>query len=163
MVVIGMERHPLAFAGVYARSLLAQFRPAEWRRHLDGELGFPRTLDAWFVDDMNRHLARPIRADITHRMSLLPRALEATVAAYPVLLGFGLLAAAITLVRDTAPGLHLAAAAVIVAFLAAPLYSNYVIPRYLLPAVMFTWLLLAALLSASREAAALTGPDGLAK
>ena len=171
MVVLGAERHPLAFAGVYARSLLAQFSAAEWRRHLEGELGLSRMLDAWFVDDLNRHLDHPIGAGITHRMSLLPRLLDATVGAYPVLLGLGLLAAAITLVRDTAPGLPLVAAAVIVAFLAAPLYSNYVIPRYLLPSVMFTWLLLpvAALRlagprrGAPLEAGVLTGHGRLAK
>ncbi len=142
MVVVGLEHHPLAFAGVYLRSLEAQFAPAEWRRHLVGELGLTRTLDGWFVDDMNRHLRHPIAADVTHRSSLLPRALQWSVGAYPVLLGWGLIAAVVTLVRSRSTAAHLVAAAVIVTFGATPLYSNYVIPRYLLPAVMFAWLLI---------------------
>lgn len=165
MVVLGAERHPLAFAGVYARGLEAQFSPAAWRLHLVGELGFPRTLDGWFVDDMNRHLRHPIAPGITHRPSPLPHALEAVIGAYPVLLALGLLAASVTLLRASAPGLHLVAAAVIVSFLAAPLYSNYVIPRYLLPSVLFTWLLLAAMAvrGPERPDAVLTRPEGLAK
>ena len=62
--------------------------------------------------------------------------------AYPVLLGWGLIAAVVTLVRSRSTAAHLVAAAVIVTFGATPLYSNYVIPRYLLPAVMFAWLLI---------------------
>ena len=124
MVVAGVTRHPLDFARVYLRSLAEQFSPARWRLHLEGELGLERPLDAWVVADVNRYAARPISPGITHRITLVPRLLRWSVGAYPVLLGLGLLVAAIALLGPAAPSARLPAASLVVSFLAAPLYGK---------------------------------------
>ena len=141
IVAAALRRAPLAFVAVYVESLSLYAEPSEWSRHIDEEMGLHRPLDAWFLSYANGFLNTKLAAASPERRSIWPRALELTVGAYPLLLLAGGLAAVAAL-AGWGPARHrLPAAALLATVLVAPLYSNYVIPRYVIAAVWFSWLL----------------------
>ncbi len=142
MVAAAFKRAPMSVVGVYMRTLGMYALPSQWLRHIDTELGLHRELDPWFVDSLNLDLAHKIDAKAPERPSALPALLGSVAGWYPVLLVTGLIVAALVLVGLGPVGLRLPAAGVVAVIVVVPLYSTYIIPRYTLPAVYLTWMLL---------------------
>ncbi|NHN86765.1 hypothetical protein GOB93_19385 [Acetobacter musti] len=139
-------RNPAAFAGVYLRTLGYYFRPHEWRRDFDTELGLYRPFPPDFVRFLNTWLPfDPVNAETPERMSRLTWILRSCLGLYPVLLMvFTALSAAILIVSGST-ALTVPACGILSSVLLAPLYSNYVIPRYILPVMALGYCLVTAL------------------
>lgn len=144
-----VQRDPLAVARVYANTLLMHFQPSHWQRYLDHEIGLTRTLPQGFVDWVNQASNEPIKVDITEAPSLVLNAFRWFAPVYPLLLVAGLLLACWRLlVGRTEIGGILVSAGFIAVLATAPLYTVYVIPRYLLASVFLGYLLWADVLAA---------------
>jgi len=147
MVAASFQRAPWGLASVYLHGLAMYAEPRQWRSHMEAETGLRRPLEPWFVDFLNARLDKPITAQLPEARSLLPPTLIAIAGLYPFVLLAGLAASLRALAGFGAPVLQLPAAAVVACVAVAPLYSTYVIPRYVLAAVFFTWVLLPPLYS----------------
>lgn len=141
-------RDPWGVAQVYGNSLLFYFQPYQWRRFLKHEVGLTRTLPADAVADLNRIASPSIRMDITQVRSPMLNAFLRTATIYPILLLIGAAAACRHLLnaRSSVGGV-LASAGLLAVLAAAPLYSVYVIPRYVIASVLLTYLICFMLLS----------------
>lgn len=141
-----VRRDPLAIARVYINTLLMHFQPSLWRRYLDHEIGLTRTLPQGFVDWVNRVSNQPITANITEESSPVLAAFRWFAPAYALLLLAGLVAACWRLLAGRAEmGGVLVSAGFIAVVVTAPLYTVYVIPRYVIAAVFLGYLLWADL------------------
>ncbi|MBE7210305.1 MAG: hypothetical protein INR65_04745 [Gluconacetobacter diazotrophicus] len=155
-VMAALRRDPAAVAGVYLHGLALFAEPGEWRRHIDTELGAGHRFAPGTVAFVDAHSFPGITADSPSVPSPLAAVLRDVVGAYPALLGLALLAAAVGLAGPLPAGPHpsgprptgpadaarrLLGAALVADILAAPLYSNFVIPRYLLAGVFVGWIL----------------------
>lgn len=146
VVRIALRRHPLDFVVTYLHSLAISFDPARWRAVMPRELGFELPLPTWAASYLSGVTGRPVAPGITAQPSLLPTALMATVAAYPLLLLTGAAAALLVLASGRPFGpRHLLAAAIVASLLVTPLFSHALKPRYMLAQVLFSELLLALL------------------
>ena len=141
-------RDPLAIGRVFGTTLLFHFSPAQWQRHLDHEVGMTRLLPQGFVDFFNRVSHSSITARIVEEPSPALTVFRWIAPAYPVLLGAGLLAAlGCLLVGRGSMGRVLVSAGLAANLLTVPLYTVYVIPRYVIAAVLLSYLLGTVLLA----------------
>ncbi len=147
-----LRRNPVGLLEVYAETLALHFRPSEWRKFLDLETGTLTPLPDHFVLAVNALASPPIWPAIVALPSPALRAFEAAASAYPVVLALGLVGALIHLVvrRPAWPGVF-ASAGFLAVLLTVPLYTVYVIPRYLIASVLLTAVLWALLLAGRPE------------
>jgi hypothetical protein len=138
-------RNPIAVAKVYAWSGIQYARPAGWHEALGVDLGISRALPASFVDFSNRYSILKIDPEITKVRSPLVRFYEVASYCYPLLLLLGLMAAGYLMTRR-GHGDGVAVAVLVAGLLAdlaaAPLYSYYVIARYVLGAIIISYILI---------------------
>jgi len=143
LVASAARRSPLSILKVYGENLLQYCRPAEWRRHAATELGLDQTLPDAFVTMSRKQLHASVDSGAAQLRSPLIRAYLAIDFIYPFQLAAGLLSALYLLVRRQArPGVIVLASGLAADLAAAPLYSNYVIPRYVLGAIFLSTLLI---------------------
>jgi hypothetical protein len=136
-------RDPLSLAIVYARTAKQYVQPAQWHRMVYFEMGLPRPLPDDFVSMFNSYSVPKITTDITKVRSLLIRLYDFVSYAYPVQLGLGICAALLLLVRERRrPCVVVLSAGLLADLAAAPLYSNYLIARYVLAAIVISYLLI---------------------
>jgi hypothetical protein len=139
LVASAARRSPLAMLKVYGENLLQYCRPADWARHADAEMGLDLPLPDAFVTLSRTTLHAKIGSGTSQIRSPLIRAYLATCRLYPFQLATGLLAASYLLARrPVRPGAIVLAAGLFADLAAAPLYSNYVIPRYVLGAIFLS-------------------------
>ncbi len=154
------KRKPSAFAKVYLRTLALYFSVAEWRKFFVAESGADRPLEGWFVDSFNSRAATRIYPNIVKEPSATLSLYRAAVPLYPALLALCSAAAAfILLSRRSSVTEATVAAAFLAALAAAPLYSNYAIPRYVLPCVALGYVLIALLLRRALDARPVRTPQ----
>ena len=147
VVVNAFKRKPLTFAKVYLHSLALHFSIGEWRKFFETESGADRPLEAGFVEDFNRRVFTKIYPDITKEPSLTLSLYRTALPFYPPFLGLcSAVAVFLLLSRRSGTVEAAASAAFIAALVAAPLYSNYVIPRYVLACVVLGYVLIGLLL-----------------
>ena len=142
IVHAAFHRDPVAFVRVYATGLLFYAEPSEWARHLDTEMGMDRLLSDSFVALVDYWVPRVVAPRSSLRSSLWPRLLAGTIRFYPLLLTLGLLVAVWTLATTRDLAVRAVSAGLVADLLTVPLYSSYVIPRYVLGAVLLGWCLL---------------------
>lgn len=143
LVRSAFRRNPFALLEVYFRGSLEYATRKEWRAMRLNEMGLPRPLPDSFVSFWNTYSVFKIDPDITQVRSLLVRYFVATVSLYPFQLLLGLMAAAYLVIRERARiGVALLAAGFVADLAAAPLYSDFVIPRYVLGAIVISYLLM---------------------
>ncbi|MFT8243703.1 hypothetical protein [Roseomonas sp. BN140053] len=136
-------RDPLAVARVYAVGLLIYFSPDEWTTFLQEEMGLSRDLPEGFVQRVNAMTDRPLDPGITGVVTPMLAAFLHLAPAYPLLLLCGSILAAWRLLSGRGDLAELVVSAGLLATVASvPLFSNYVIPRYVLAAVFLSHLLL---------------------
>jgi hypothetical protein len=141
LVRSALLRDPAAVAGVYFRNALLYAQPSEWRRKFESETGISRPLPPDFVEFSTRYSAK-IEPEITLIRSPLIRTYSAVCAFYPFLLLLGLLSAAYLLLRERHVAAALLTAALIADLAAAPLYSVEMAARYVIGAVVVSYLLI---------------------
>jgi hypothetical protein len=137
LVVNAFKRDPLGVIGVYLQNAAEYFMPSMWRSYAQSEMGLDRDLPDSFVGMSNAATTLKLPANVTRLRSPLIKMYLAVCGYYPVQLILGLAAAAVLLIRErkSACSVLLACAAVITLAM-APLYSVYVIPRYVLMTVL---------------------------
>ena len=136
-------RDPLSLAVVYARSASYYFIPSKWKRAAYGEMGLSSPLPDDFVTFFNAYSVPKIVPAITQVKSPIIRVYEILSYLYPIQLALGLCAALILLLREPARPCVIVLSAGFFADLAtAPLYSNYMIPRYILAGIFISYLLI---------------------
>ena len=142
IVRAALRRDPMAFARIYATGLLLYAEPTEWTRHLSTEMGEDRPLSGAFVALINEWVPHALAPSSAMHRSFWPQALGRTVILYPPLLLACLLSTAWLLLTTRDVTTMVISAAFVADVLTVPLYSNYVIPRYVLAAVLLGWCLL---------------------
>jgi hypothetical protein len=136
-------RDPLSVAAVYVSSGWQYLLPSEWRRHVYDEMGLSRPLTAYFLTFFNAYSVPKIVPEITQVRSPIIRVYEAVSSFYPIQLALGCCAALFLVLRQRArPCVAVLSAGLFADLAAAPLYSNYVIPRYILAAIVISYLLI---------------------
>jgi hypothetical protein len=138
-------RDPIAAAKVYAWSGIQYASPAGWHDALGTDLGLSRALPASFVDFSNRYSILKIDPEITKVRSPLVRFYEVASYFYPLLLLLGLVAAGYLVARrghDDSVAVAVLIAGLLADLAATPLYSYYVIARYVLGAVIISYVLI---------------------
>jgi hypothetical protein len=131
-------------ARVYLTTFGQYLDVREWRREIGRELGLDRPLPDNFIANMNDLGVSRLYPEMTAASSPLLRAFLWFLPAYPVLLVVSAFSSALLLIRRrTSPFIALAACAFFASLLLGPLYSNYVIPRYVLVSILFGYLVLA--------------------
>jgi len=155
VVASAAARHPAALAEVYLTNLRHYFTPSEWHREIRRELGVDRQLPPDFLETMNSLGSARLYPEMTAAPSPLLKLFLWTLPFYPIYIAVSAaLAAVLILRRSTTTFVALGCAAVWVTLLLAPLYSNYVIPRYLLATVFFGHLAIAVTITACARWAA---------
>ena len=143
LVRSAFRRNPFAFLEVYLRSGLEYASRKEWRSMRVNEMGLPRPLPEYFVSFWNKYSALKVDPDITRLRSPLVRYFIGVVSLYPFQLLFGLLAAAYLVIRERGRmSVAVLTAGFVADLAAAPLYSNFVIPRYVLGAIVISYILM---------------------
>ena len=147
-----VRRNPVGFLGVYLKSVSLYFSYGEWKASLDAETGVNRPLDTVFIKYINHLSTFKLYPDIVREESPMMTMYKLELPFYPIYLIVCLVAALYNLLRNPR-GLTevILSAAFIATFLAAGLYSNNVIPRYVLGSVFLGYLLLALLVQAQFE------------
>ncbi len=135
--------HPQTLIVAYLHITMMYLDPAEWVGGAKHELGLDRPLPDWVARYLSSVSGKTVLTNSTAHNSLLPEIYTAAIGGYPLLLLAGNMAALMVLVRTRPFGIrHVLAAAVLSSFLAAPLYSHAIIPRYLVATVTLSELLL---------------------
>jgi hypothetical protein len=134
-------RDPAAVAQVYVHNALLFAQPSEWRRKLNAEMGLSRSLPPDFVAYSNRYAAE-IVPWITALWSPLLHLYAAVCRFYPLQLLLGTFAAAYLLLRDRRAASAVLVAGLVAVLAAAPLYSIEMLARYVLGAVVISYLLI---------------------
>ena len=143
LVWSAFKRNPIAVARVYAWGAWQYASPSGWRAGVDVDLGLSRALPASFVDFSNRYSIWKIGSETTKIRSPLVRFYDATSYFYPLLLLTGLAAAGyLMIVQVMRPAIAVLAAGLIADVATAPLYSAYAIGRYVVAAVIISYLLI---------------------
>jgi hypothetical protein len=162
-------RDPLAFLAVYLEGAREYLEPSQWIKRLDDEMGINSPLPDGFVAYVNQYAVTKLYPGITVAKTPLLRIYTAVAFLYPLQIVLGLAAALYCMLFQRRHfGLVLLSAALIVDLALAPVYSNYVIARYILAAIALNYVLIAmvvaALLFALRRgiAARLRQPWGIA-
>jgi hypothetical protein len=154
LVRSALLRNPLAIATVYVRSALLYLQPSEWSRTLSGEMGLSRPLPDYFVTFANKVSVLKVTPDMTEIRSALIRGYILVVALYPLQITLGLFAGVYLVWRHgRAPRFVVPFTALLADLASAPLYSNYVIPRYILGAILLSYLLMGLAIAAGRPRA----------
>jgi hypothetical protein len=135
-------RNPFAVAKVYVYDLLEYATPRRWRVQGPNESGLTRPLPDYFVSFWNRYSALKVDPEITRIRSPLVRIFEATLYFYPFVLLLGAIAAAYLIITERSmPSAVVLTAGSVAVLAAAPLYSDYVLARYVLGAIVNSYLL----------------------
>ena len=139
LVESALLRHPLGLLRVYAENFREYFSPSGWRAHAASELGLDLKLPEKFVAVSASRFGAKLDANLPQERSLLVRATLAWIMLYPFQLAAGLLGALYLLARRRPrPEAIVLAAGLLADVAAAPFYSNYVIPRYVLGGVFLS-------------------------
>jgi hypothetical protein len=143
LVWSALRRSPIALAKVYVWSAFQYMEPSEWHSKVYEEMGLSKALPADFVAFSNRYSVLKIEPEITKIRSPLMRLYEALSYFYPLQLLLGLAAAAYLMLRErNRPSAVVLTAGLLADLASAPLYSNYVIARYILGAIIICYLLI---------------------
>ncbi len=135
-------RNPFAVAKVYVRGLLSYASPPRWRAQGPNESGLTRPLPGYFVSFWNRYSALKVDPDITSIRSPLVRIFEATLYFYPFVLLLGAIASVYLIITERSrPNAVVLTAGFAAVFASAPLYSDYILARYVMGAVVNSYLL----------------------
>ena len=105
-------------------------------------MGMDRPLSDGFVALVDGWVPRAVEPRSASRPSLCTVILAATIRFYPLLLSAALLVAVWMLATTRDRAVQAVSAGIVADLLTVPLYSSYVIPRYLLGAVLLGWCLL---------------------
>ena len=139
------HRDPSAFAAVYLSTLGDYFSIGQWRRHDVAEMGLGRMLPPDFVAWLNaQRRGAPITPTAMQTLGPVGRTYRAALPIYPAWLALccAIALAALVVGRGdvsrTLPSTCLLACVATVA-----LYSNYVIPRYLMGGELLAWVVVA--------------------
>lgn len=152
LVMHALRRSPQSFARIYLRTWWDYVRPAQWQSAVREEMGLKPLPDS-FVAYFNAYSITRLTPEISEFKSPIVTLVAASLWFYPLLLGLGLCAAIVLLLRDgTRPAVAVLSAGLLADLVAVPLYSLSVVPRFLLPAIFISYLLigLAGLRSFSR-------------
>ncbi len=147
LVIHAAERDPLAILRVAVISTSDYLVPAFWRLQFDEEMGQVSPLPRSLIDIVDQRSVDKINETTNRRQTLLLRSYRAVSGLYPFLLAFGGILALAAFCRraydcvDTVFG-----AAVLATLASAGLYSNFVIPRYVLGSVLASYVLVGRLL-----------------
>ncbi|MGI4746041.1 MAG: hypothetical protein ACRYFY_08360 [Janthinobacterium lividum] len=155
MVMAALRRDSLAIIGVYLHGLRDEALPEEWRRNIGVELGLHRSLETWFVDYLDQRSDESLTSESPRQESFMTLVLERTIEFYPAWLGLGTVAALVILLGKSSVTSRLASASLLASIVTAPLYSNYVIPRYVILASLLAWLVVPQMLVQLLDAARL--------
>jgi len=143
LVWSALRRSPIALAKVYVWSAFLYAEPSEWHSKVNEEMGLLRALPADFVAFSNRYSVLKIEPEITKISSPLMLLYEGVSYFYPLQLLLGLAAAAYLMIRErNRPSAVVLTAGLLADLTSAPLYSNYVIARYILGAIIISYLLI---------------------
>jgi len=138
-----LRRNPIALAKVYVWSAFQYAEPSEWHSKVYDEMGLSWDLPADFVAFSNRYSILKIEPEITKIRSPLVRLYEAVSYFYPLQLLLGLAAAAYLMMQErNRPSVAVLTAGLLADLASAPLYSSYVIARYILGAIIISYLLI---------------------
>lgn len=137
-----LRRDPMAFLRVYANGLLSYAEPSQWARNLNIEMGGDRLLSESFVSLVDFWVPHAVEPRSALRVTIWPRLLARVIFLYPLLLAGGLMTAVWALAATRNLAVRALSAGIVADVLTVPLYSSYVIPRYLLAAVLLGWCLL---------------------
>ena len=139
-------RDPVSFMHVYLVSLALHFQPSEWKQFLVHEAGLDRELPSGFIGYINRIAGPPIQADVTETRSPIMQEFLSIVPLYPFLIIAGILGACWRLlIQSVCASSTIVSAALLAVMVTVPLYTVYVIPRYLIGAIFLTYLVIAEL------------------
>ncbi|MDR6182251.1 hypothetical protein [Asaia bogorensis] len=142
-------RNPYDFAGIWLRTLVYYFRPGEWRRDYDVELGLQSTFPQDFVKKLNKALPfDPITQDTPERLSRVTWVSRNVVSIYPLLLTLIFFISLGSMVFSRKSMIIFPACGIVSSIVLVPLYSNYVIPRYVLSSILLGYILLFIIASA---------------
>jgi hypothetical protein len=136
-----LMRDPAAVAEVYLHNARLYAQPSEWRRKFNSEMGVSTPLPADFVAYSNRYSAE-IDPGITAVRSPLLRLYAAVCPFYPLQLLLGVIAAAYLVLRERRAAAAVLVAGLVAVLAAAPLYTVELMARYLLGAVLISYLLI---------------------
>ena len=143
LVWSALRRSPIALAKVYVWSAFQYAEPSEWHSKVYDEMGLSWDLPADFVAFSNRYSILKIEPEITKIRSPLVRLYEAVSYFYPLQLLLGLAAAAYLMMQErNRPSVAVLTAGLLADLASAPLYSSYVIARYILGAIIISYLLI---------------------
>lgn len=146
ITVHAFKTRPWRFVVVYGVNLAFYFEPHRWKGPFWQNMGFTRPLPEWAVQYLTSRTATTFSPDDTKRPSIIIDILERVISVYPFLLGFGcVLAFAIILKSERNMNLVVPACALLAVMACAPLYSTSVQPRYVLAAVLLTYIILPAI------------------
>ena len=147
------ERDPAAIARIYGWTLATYVEPSRWRYSFPVEIGTHRPLPLSFVTMMNSFGGHELYPSITARRSIVLGAFMAVMPIYPrLLLVLSALALLTLATRRAQPGALVASAGLLGSLLAAPIYSEGVTPRYVLPTIFLGYLLIGSWIAGrSRE------------
>jgi len=141
LVTNAFLRNPGSFVEVYAKTGWNYLKPNLWKNHIDEEMGI-RPLPDEFVDYFNTFSVTKLVPSISELKSPLVLISEQAAPIYPALLGVGCLAGLFLLLREGGrPCVPIPCSALFADLLAAPLYSVYTIPRFLLAGIFVSYLL----------------------
>jgi hypothetical protein len=136
-------RAPWGILKVYLVSARLYLEPGQWQRQTYGEMGLSQALPAYFVSYFNDISVMKITPDITAVKSALIRAYQALAPFYPAQIILGLIALITLLVREGRNDVVIILGAALIADLVTvPVYSNYLIARYILAALFINYLLI---------------------
>lgn len=143
LVFGAFRRDPLAVVRVYVQNAADYLTPGRWQDVAGTEMGIDRDLPDDFLNSMNTATAQKLSANLSRLRSVLVREYLALCRFYPIQIALGVAAAIYLLVRErrSASCVFLACAA-LVTLAMAPLYSVYVIPRYILMTILANYVLI---------------------
>jgi hypothetical protein len=143
LVWSAFRRNPISLAKVYTRSAFQYVKPSEWHQSIKFEMGLWQALPSNFVAFANRYSVLKIEPEITEIRSPLVRLYEAVSYVYPLQLLLGLAAAAYLMIRESdRPSVVVLTAGLLADLGSVPFYCNSVIPRYILGAIIISYLLI---------------------
>ncbi len=142
LVQSAFRRDPVGIARVYVVSALDYTKPEEWKYQAFSEMGFARPLPDYFVTFVNSYSVLKIEASTSQIPSRTTKMYSAAARYYPWQLLIGLLSALYLLVvKHGNPSAAVLTAGLLATMAAAPLYSDYVIARYLIGAIIISYLI----------------------
>jgi hypothetical protein len=137
-----LKRNPIALVKIYAWSAFQYTKPSCWHQAVYEAMGLTRTFPSHFIPFANRYSLLKIEPGITKYRSLLVRLNETVSYVYPLLLLLGLTAGGYLMIMERAkPSVVVLTAGLLADLAPVPMYSFYVVGRYLLGAIIISYLL----------------------